>query len=202
MSADTAIVATLCADDIAIVPNWLRTDQVRTLRHVATAADAAGAFEPARIGRAGRRVLDLEQRGDRILWLDPADPTPALAELFARLDALRLAINSATYAGLFDWEGHWAVYPPGRGYRRHLDRFQDDDRRMLSTVLYFNEDWRPKDGGHLQVWHPLASRTEAPRLEVAPEAGTLVVFWADRIPHAVARAHRERWSIAGWYRRR
>ena len=202
MTATDAIVETLCVDDIAIVPDWLATDEVRRLRQIAAHADAAGAFEPARIGRAGSRVLDLEQRGDRILWLDPADPRPELHALFARLDALRGAINAATYAGLFDWEGHWAVYPPGRGYRRHLDRFRDDDRRMLSTVLYLNENWLPEHGGALQVWHPLASRTEPPRLEAAPEAGTLVVFWADRIPHAVARAYRERWSIAGWYRRR
>lgn len=48
--------------------------------------------------------------------------------------------------------------PTGAFYRRHLDRFRDDDRRMVSAVLYLNEDWQPQDGGQLRMfWRTVSS---------------------------------------------
>jgi Rps23 Pro-64 3,4-dihydroxylase Tpa1-like proline 4-hydroxylase len=36
-------------------------------------------------------------------------------------------------------------YPKGTFYKRHLDTFQNDQRRKLSMVLYLNDkDWREK----------------------------------------------------------
>jgi SM-20-related protein len=33
-----------------------------------------------------------------------------------------------------------------------------------------------------------------------PTYGTLVVFLSDEFPHEVLKAHRDRYSIAGWFR--
>jgi SM-20-related protein len=38
--------------------------------------------------------------------------------------------------------------------------------------------------------------------DVLPEGGTLVAFLADRFPHEVLPATRERLAFTGWYRRR
>lgn len=62
-------------------------------------------------------------------------------------------------------------------YRRHLDRFRDDDRRAVSAVFYLNENWQPGDGGELRMF--LADEVVR---DVQPTAGTLVVFLSGDIP--------------------
>jgi SM-20-related protein len=117
--------------------------------------------------------------------------------LLYALDALRLGANRALQLGLFELEAHYAIYPPGAGYAQHVDRFRDDDARVLSLVLYLNAGWHADEGGALRLM-----TTDGGRIEVAPHGGTLVTFLADRFPHEVRAATRERISIAGWFRRR
>ena len=113
------------------------------------------------------------------------------------LDKLRECLNRELFLGLEDYECHFALYPPGSFYRRHLDRFRDDDRRTVTTVCYLNADWLPEHGGALRM--ALADDEE---LDVLPAAGTLVVFMSADFPHEVLPASRERLSLTGWYRRR
>jgi SM-20-related protein len=67
------------------------------------------------------------------------------------MDSLRQAINQGLFLGLEDFECHCPV-PAGAFYRRHLDRFRDDDRRTVSAVFYLNEGWQPDDGGQLRMF--------------------------------------------------
>jgi len=68
---------------------------------------------------------------------------------------------------------------------------------VLSTVLYLNRDWQPGDGGELLMFDD----EDTCLLEaVTPEYGKLIIFLSERFPHEVAIAHRERQSIAGWFR--
>ena len=113
------------------------------------------------------------------------------------MDSLRQAINPGLVPGLEDFECHFALYPPGAFYRRHLDRFRDDDRRAVSAVFYLNQDWQPEDGGQLRMF--LADDVEH---DVQPQAGCLVVFLSGEVPHEVLPAGRERLSLTGWFRRR
>src|SRR5262249_46625644 len=108
-----------------------------------------------------------------------------------------LAANRALQLGLFEFEGHYAIYPAGRGYARHLDRFRDDDSRVLSVVLYLNDRWQAQDEGALRL-----HLADDQKTDVLPEGGTLAVFLADRYAHEVRPARRDRLSIAGWFRRR
>ena len=55
------------------------------------------------------------------------------------MDSLREALNRGLFLGLEDFECHFALYPPGAFYRKHVDRFRDDDRRMVSAVIYLND---------------------------------------------------------------
>ena len=100
--------------------------------------------------------------------------------------------------GLVECEAHYAVYPPGAGYARHLDRLRDSDARVVSAVFYLNEDWHDADGGAL-------------RLYLADGAGRDVLparrrRWCCSCPaefeHEVLPATRERMSIACWMRQR
>jgi SM-20-related protein len=135
-------------------------------------------------------------RGDFIAWLDaPADD--AERELVERLDSLRATFNRELMTGLVDFEGHYARYPAGAGYARHLDRLSGSDVRVLSAVLYLNDAWSADDGGALRVHLP-----DGGCRDVSPRGGNLFVFRSEAFEHEVLPARRERLSFTGWFRRR
>ncbi|MCL7462148.1 2OG-Fe(II) oxygenase [Pseudomonas sp. NW5] len=174
----------------------LSAAQIAALADECRARHARGELQHATIGRAATQTLDAQVRGDHIQWLERGRSTVTDAYLEV-LDNLRETLNRTLYLGLEDYESHFALYPPGSFYHRHLDRFRDDDRRMVTTILYLNEDWRAEDGGALQL-----ELGEGRSTRILPEAGTLVVFMAGDFPHEVLLAQRERLSITGWFRRR
>lgn len=191
------IVAALADPGWCVIPNFLTPAQTNALRMECLAAYANGEFHDAGVGR-GASVVRREIRGDHVRWIDETQTGPALAYVRDALEALRKEVNQQLFLGLFDIELHYAVYPPGAGYRRHLDRFQDDDRRTLTIILYLNENWVDSDGGLLRFW---PDDNEA-ALEIQPAGGTLVTFLSDRFWHEVAPAHRQRLSLTGWFRQR
>jgi SM-20-related protein len=116
------------------------------------------------------------------------------------MERLRLALNRRLYLGLFGFEAHLACYAPGARYEAHVDRFRSAPQRAVSTTLYLNEGWTAEDGGELRLY--LGTNADSPFVDVAPLAGTLVVFASERFLHAVLPARRERLSITGWFTRR
>jgi SM-20-related protein len=71
---------------------------------------------------------------------------------------------------------------------------------VISLVLYLNDDWQDGDGGALRIYSTRDGRESA--CDQAPRGGTLVAMRSEAIPHEVLPAMAERWSIAGWLRRR
>jgi SM-20-related protein len=156
----------------------------------------AGQLVPAATGRgAGARVREAI-RGDAIEWVEPGQSS-AIDRYLGIMEGLRQGLNQALYLGLEEFEAHFACYPEGAYYLRHVDRFNDDDRRMVSTVLYLNTAWLPEDGGQLRLYLP-NDRVH----DVLPTGGALITFLSDRIPHEVLPARRQRLSLTGWFRRR
>ena len=191
------VVVGLADHGYAIVPDALPAATIAVLRARALALDAAGVLAPARVGRGPGRDRRDDVRGDRIRWLDAGTQDPAEATALAFLAGLRVACNRALMTGLAEYEGHFAVYPPGAAYARHRDRFRDDDARVLSCVLYLNDAWRADEGGALRLYVD-AAKTH----DVVPAGGTLVAFLADAFEHEVLPATRTRIALTGWFRRR
>jgi SM-20-related protein len=160
---------------------------------------AAGRFRPAGIGRGEQHRVQSEIRGDSLLWLDPAAPTPAQAPLFAAVDRLSRLLNRELFTGIEDAELQYAVYPPGARYRRHVDQFQAGRRRVVTVLLYLNPDWTETDGGALRIHEAHEGR---PFVDVPPRAGVVVTFLSERVAHEVLPARRERYAVGGWLRRR
>jgi SM-20-related protein len=159
-------------------------------------AALAGELAAAHVGRGSTRERGSEIRGDSIRWLRPSGSTPGERALLERMERLRLEINRRSYRGLFDFECHFSLYPAGAVYRRHLDRFHDGGTRVVSCVLYLNEQWCETDGGCLR----LHTDAGGGHLDVLPIGGTLVAFSSADHEHEVLAARRERMSIAGWFR--
>ena len=190
-----ALAAALREHGVAVVEGLFAPDLLEQLAAEARDADARGRLQPARVG-GGRDLRRLPAlRGDRTAWLD-ADAGPAQARFLNQCDLLRSLLNRSLLLGLESLEAHFAVYGPGQAYARHRDRLRHDDARVVSITCYLNADWQPSDGGALRLYLPDGS------LDVLPRLGTCVLFLSAELEHEVLPTGRERWSIAGWFRRR
>ena len=183
----------LRADGIAVRDGFLSASQVKALIDCAAARRGRGEFAHARIGagRSLQRRADI--RGDSICWLE--EPLlPAEQSLFASLEATGRGLNRGLYLGLHEIELHYACYPAGTGYARHIDQPQGHAARRLSSIVYLTEDWCEADGGLLRC-----AADGGGFREIEPRAGRLVLFLTEGREHEVLRTSRERLSITGWY---
>ncbi len=186
----------LATSGLAVLPGYVDPFLVGALRQEVQAGRALTGMRQAGVGRGrGHRVVS-EVRGDWIRWLDGS--TDAQRLLLGELERIRREVNESLMLGLFEIEAHFALYPPGAGYQRHVDAFQNDNPRRLSAVLYLNRHWRRVQGGELAVYD--SNGREITR--ILPEAGTLVLFLSQHVPHAVLPTRRWRASIAAWFRLR
>jgi SM-20-related protein len=198
-----AIVAALAERGWCVDPAFLAAEEVARLAAESRALWEEGAFRQAGVGVGTERRIRPEIRRDQVLWLTDQEATPAQRRYFARVEALRRALNGALYLGLFDFEAHLTVYPPGAFYRRHLDRFRAGAARTVSLILYLNEEWPEGAGGELRLYlDELDDAGAGPHLDVPPRGGTLVAFLSDRFYHEVLPAARERLSLTGWLKTR
>lgn len=188
----------LALKGFAVAPNALPEEFLDDLTREAADSWHVGDYRSAGVGREGDRAPEI--RTDRILWIDPLSPTALQARYLHALDHLREAIRRELFLPVHQAEAHFAVYPVGSFYRRHLDQFRQAPHRLVSCLLYLNRDWQPEDGGQLRLY--TGNLGAESHLDVYPEHGTFVCFLSDRIEHEVLPTRRPRVSLAGWLRRR
>jgi len=157
--------------------------------------DNSARFHAAHIGRGAARVQRESIRGDVISWLDGTDSIDQ--SYLTQMETLRIGLNRTLYLGLFDYECHYAIYGPGAGYAKHSDVLVGKKNRILTTVLYLNEDWHAGDGGELNLFEPTGTDVIA---TVTPKFGTMIIFLSESFPHEVLISHRTRRSLTGWFR--
>lgn len=191
------ILAQLASQSWVIEPDFLPTSLVAQLAAEVEACYQAGRLTPAGTGQGTAREVRPEIRGDGIHWLDPDHPTPAQQEYFERMETLRLSINRELQLGLFDLEAHFARYPAGAFYKKHVDVFRTDERRTLSVICYLNENWQAGEGGQLRLYPE-----NGQIVDILPAGGTLACFISAGLYHEVLPATRPRLSVTGWFKRR
>lgn len=152
-------------------------------------------FQQAGIGREQLQQQNRQVRSDAIRWLDGS--TDPQSQFLRSMETLRIELNRRLFMGLFDYECHFAHYRPGDFYQKHLDAFKGRTNRVLSTVMYLNQDWQSTDGGELLMYE---QDQEHPFFRLAPEFGRLIIFLSERFVHEVLPAKRDRYSVAGWFR--
>ena len=129
------VIENLAEQGWCVLPGFLGAELVRQLAAEAESLHQSGVLAPAATGQGGQKQLRPDLRGDSILWLDEHTASPAQSEFLARMEALRQAANRDLQLGLFELEAHFARYPAGAGYGRHLDVFQRDSRRTLPATV-------------------------------------------------------------------
>ena len=175
---------------------FLSTDLVLALATECMALQSNDGLVLAGVGRGKAHEIREQIRGDQIHWLNTGQSL-ACDQYLDLMENVRLFLNQHLFLGLDEYESHFAFYTPGTSYIKHIDRFRDYDRRMISVVVYLNEDWLPEQGGALRL-HLEENRTE----DISPLACRLVLFLSAEIAHEVLPATRNRLSIAGWFKRR
>ena len=192
------IVSGLVENGYVVVDHFLSGDQVEMLAGETLMLWQRGEFRHARVGHGYQQGKHPEIRNDHIHWLDPLELSDTQQHYFDQLENLRMAINRELFLGLFEYEGHLALYPPGSFYGKHLDCFQDASHRVVTCILYLNEDWQQVDGGLLRFY--LNESGDGEYIDIEPLSGRLVVFLSRRFFHEVLPAQKDRLSLTGWFR--
>ena len=191
--------------DALVEPGWIvrqglfSDDYLRQLVAEVYSLWQSANFRRAKIGQGDAQTMQTEIRSDFIHWLDPEQLTPLQQQYWDFIQQLR-EINRTLYLGLVNFEAHFAVFPEGAFYKKHLDQFKTTQLRMVTCLLYLNENWQAEDGGQLRIYDPADPSSES-YFEVLPTFGTFVCFRSDLIYHEVLPAHRERFSLTGWLRK-
>jgi len=152
------------------------------------------ALQQAKVGALGERQEALNVRSDLTYWLD-RERDKVLAPLFAWIESSLHHWNRLLYLSLSGYEFHLAYYPTGGHYRKHLDQFRGRNNRLISCVLYLNENWKVGDGGELQLYD---TSGEVPTHRIEPLRNRMVFFRSDTVWHEVLPAHAPRKSLTGW----
>ena len=149
-------------------------------------------FKEAGIGAHADYQIDTKIRGDFTYWLD-RNRDAQLTGYWDLLDETMYIFNRYCYLSLSGYEFHLAHYPSGGHYDKHLDQFENRNNRMISMIIYLNDDWKQGDGGELEIFEKDGSS-----FLVEPLAGRCVMFKSAEVPHAVLKAHKSRFSLTGW----
>ncbi len=194
------ITSTLARQGWCVTPDFVNTATWHALAAEANQRWAQQEFHSAHVGIGQSRKADTAIRGDAIAWIEHDAPSAAQAAYITQLGHLRLAMNQELFLGAFDLELHFARYPIGAYYSKHLDRHAHTQARVLSCILYLNQDWQNEDGGQLRIYTPA---DDAQRYtDITPCGGTLVTFLSGDFHHEVLPARRPRLSVTGWMRTR
>lgn len=132
-------------------------------------------------------------RNDFTYWLEK-EHHPTESKVLENLEQVLTALKNHFRISLSHLECHFAFYPSGHFYKKHIDQTDSNNKRFFSFVIYLNPNWKAADGGKLVGYHQ-----EQKLFEVMPHFGEMIVFRSD-IPHEVETSHNERRSIAGWFR--
>ena len=128
-------------------------------------------------------------RDDRIAWLEDV---PGFEALRAWFQSGASVLSEALRMRLDRVETQIALYTAG-GYAPHRDTLAHDPARRITAILYLNPGWEPSWGGELRAYEPDGVR------DIAPTAGTLVVFSSAHLRHEVLPVRHERWAATAWY---
>ncbi|SDD39767.1 SM-20-related protein [Algoriphagus faecimaris] len=159
----------------------------------------SGKFRKAAVGTGEQKQIRPEIRSDEVLWMEAQNLSLLQSEYWKRVEEIRLALNRRCFLGLQSFEAHFARYPIGSFYKRHLDQFQQVPYRAVTVILYVNDAWTEADEGALRMYLPMEDDKEEV-LDLLPLPGRLVVFLSGEIPHEVLPTKKERNSITGWLR--
>lgn len=178
-------------DGFVVINDFLPPHLVEALRADLRHRQESGIMKKAGVGKNESFQIQESTRGDFISWINPEDASEAMEKYIALVNEVVQLLNRSFYLGIRDYEMHITSYPAGTFYTRHSDRHKTGSSRIVSFLLYLNEDWKEDDGGELCIYE--GEETVA---RILPSAGTFAIFLSEK-EHEVLPTKRERASITG-----
>ncbi|MFN2261597.1 MAG: 2OG-Fe(II) oxygenase [Psychroflexus sp.] len=193
------IIDDLVTQKFSIVDAFFPSELVSELRQNLKIKYKQDDLKKAAIGNRVNEAIIKNIRGDFIRWIDEKNADKTESQFFEHINNFIEYLNRTCFLGILHREFHYAVYPKGTFYKKHLDTFQNDDRRKLSMVCYLNdENWSLKNGGEL-VLYP----ENEDKITINPVPGRLVIFESQILEHEVKPVKSSnRFSITGWLKTR
>lgn len=196
------IITDILESGYSIADGFFSDEEVEKLRASLLDKYEEDNFKKAAIGNRTNENIVKSIRGDFILWMNESKASEAERIFFNKVNSLVKYLNKTCFLGILQKEFHYALYPQGTFYKRHLDTFQNDDRRKLSFVFYLNDDtWKPENGGDLVLY--LNEKNQEVPKTVHPLPGRVVIFESQDLEHEVKPVlQSQRLSITGWLKTR
>lgn len=174
------------------IHDFISTEDAQGIRSEIASIQLTDGFKQAGIGKLDQQQVDTNQRGDFIRWINPQEALTHTTVFLEKINTIIEELNYTFYLGIRDFECHYAHYPPGTFYKKHVDRHKTGSARRVSFVLYLNSEWQENDGGQLLIYD-----SENGSHTILPRMGTLALFLSEK-EHEVLVTSRDRMSITGW----
>ncbi|HBK82398.1 MAG TPA: proline hydroxylase [Flavobacterium sp.] len=189
------LISTYISNKIGVSTSFLNEDLATQLRQNLSYLQEREVLKEAGIGHQVSFLKDKEIRSDVIYWLDKKNENPFELAFFKLVEDFISYLNKECYAGINNYEFHYAIYKPGTFYKRHLDQFQDKKNRQFSMITYLNLNWKTGDGGELLIYK------NSDCISISPTNCKTVFFKSNELEHEVLPTQQYRLSITGWLRR-
>lgn len=181
----------LSENDIVTIDNFLSNDLWQKLRNFLVQKDEESNLKKAALGVGANKQIIEEIRGDYTFWLEESRDKE-LNGFFNLVNELKTMLNRYCYLSLSGYEFHLAHYPIGSFYKKHVDQFNSRSNRMITLIIYLNEDWVEGNGGELKVY-------QKEEKLIAPIKNRCVLFKSADVPHEVLKTNASRFSLTGWF---
>ena len=193
------LISDLLKQNYSICDNFFELKLIDSLKDRLKTLHNQSELKKAAIGNKVNESISKAIRGDYIQWIDEPEANPVERLFFEAINTFKDYLNRTCFMGILHQEFHYAVYSEGTFYKRHLDTFQNDDRRKLSMVCYLNDDsWNKTNGGELVIY--LKNSNE---VTIHPLPGRMVIFESQLLEHEVRPVLKDhRLSITGWFKTR
>lgn len=180
-------------EGLLLIDNFLTNETAQQLLEEAKFWQAEEAFKNAGIGHLDKLHIQENYRADKIKWINKQDCLPATKAYMNTLEELMQETSRAFFLSLKDFESMYAIYPRASFYKKHKDQFEHQAHRIISLVLYLNEDWQADDGGQLVVYK------EDEKTIIEPIFNRLAIFKSE-LWHEVLPCQSERFSVTSWFK--
>ncbi|MEZ4916122.1 MAG: 2OG-Fe(II) oxygenase [Chitinophagales bacterium] len=174
-----------------IIDNFLPKQLAYKVLEDAKYWKAEEAFKKAGIGKLDNLIIKESYRSDKIKWINKADCLKNTKNYLDIIERLIMEFNRSFFLSLKDFESMYAIYPEGAFYKKHTDRFAQQPHRIISLVLYLNENWQETDQGQLLIYK------ENKTIKVNPIFNRLAMFKSE-LWHEVLPCKTPRYSITTW----
>lgn len=177
--------------DYVSIDNFLPDEVLHQVKTMLKEQLKVDHFKDAGIGSVFNNLKEPSIRSDKTFWLD-RQRDQNISGYFEMVEELIQKLNRYCFLSLSGFEFHLAHYPEGTFYKRHLDSFSDRSNRMISMIIYLNQNWQKGDGGELVIYKGNDAIT------IEPLENRCVIFKSQELEHEVLTSKKDRFSVTGW----